>query len=81
MDVLVAKTVSPGDFECVSTEDLEEALERAKTMHFIIFFILMYIRIHTPLWSRIIYWFRWNKKCCFDGEEKKIILCKELEHI
>ena len=50
-------------------------------MHFIIFAVLLYIRIHTPVWTPIIQKCRWNQMCCYKNFNRKIMTDEELEDV
>ena len=72
MDVL-QKEAPEGEYECVSAEDLQDALIKAQNLHWFAFGILLYIKLHTPVWSRIIGYFRENKMCCFRSINLRIL--------
>ena len=67
------KEVPEGEFECVSAEDLFDAHRAASNFHLAAFVILLYIRVHSPFWSRFVGYFRENKMCCFKSENLNIL--------
>ena len=72
MDIL-QKEAPEGEYECVSAEDLHDALIKAQNLHWFAFGLLLYIKVHTPVWSRIIGYFRENKMCCFKSINLRIL--------
>ena len=63
-----ASSVSKGDNFCVDAGQLSAAFEEIKLIHSVIFFILLYKKIHSPIWSFM------NKRCrrygiCYNEQE------------
>lgn len=78
MDQL-ASEVPPGTYECVSAADLSDALRKAKNLHWVAFGFLFYVKVHTPIWSRIVGYFRENKICCFQSINLRILDQSEID--
>ena len=51
---LLRKEAPEGEFECVSAAELSFALEKARNIHWVTFGFLLYIKLHTPIWSRMV---------------------------
>ena len=56
---------------CVSVDDLTQARRRAYNVHMSAFVLLVYFRIHTPLWTRIVSYCGAKIPCCEYKKEER----------
>ena len=65
IDTLPASVVQAGEYECVSSADLSQALNAIINAHIVAFCVLIYMQVHVPIWSRIITFLKARKWCCY----------------
>ena len=81
MDELIAQYVEPGEPQCVSSSELSSALSSAMTMHITIFVVLLYIRVHTSLWTPFVQRCRREQMCCYKEFKRKIVDDDEFDNV
>ena len=64
------ESVPVGDYTCVDADQLSATFETIKSIHTMIFMILVYIEIHTPFWTFINKRCRRMEICCYDQQER-----------
>ena len=67
------------EFTCVDPEQLEATFEWMKLIHTIIFVILCYIEIHTPVWTFLQKRFRRSGTCCYRNRYKRQLNKKDVK--
>lgn len=67
------KELKAGEYNCVSADDLTAARLKAFNMHISAFVILLYMQLHSPLWTRIASYCEQNKLCCSASYSLKVL--------
>ena len=67
------------EYNCVAASDLSSAIEFTRITHLVIFVLLLYMELHTPIWSRIVSFLRANNYCCYRKKGSKILREKDVQ--
>ena len=73
MNALLDAEASTDDLECVSSDDLEDALLFMKTVHWVAAGVLMYAEMHNWIWRPLVDYCRRRKMPCCRGSNMGIL--------